>query len=81
MHEHPIRRALAAGEPAVGFLRGLFRRDRSLLPRVHEVSSAAAVAGSRERDFELYRNVVSMAYQFHDEMLGTLLKKPARTPR
>ncbi len=28
-----------------------------------------------ERDFELYRNVVSMAYQFHDEMLGTLLKK------
>ncbi len=28
-----------------------------------------------ERDFELYRNVVSMAYQFHDEMLGTLLEK------
>jgi predicted AlkP superfamily phosphohydrolase/phosphomutase/tetratricopeptide (TPR) repeat protein len=28
-----------------------------------------------ERDFELYHNVVSMAYQFHDEMLGTLLKK------
>ena len=28
-----------------------------------------------ERDFELYHNVVSMAYQFHDEMLGTLLEK------
>jgi predicted AlkP superfamily phosphohydrolase/phosphomutase/tetratricopeptide (TPR) repeat protein len=28
-----------------------------------------------ERDFELYHNVVSMAYQFHDQMLGTLLKK------
>jgi len=28
-----------------------------------------------ERDFELYRNVVSMAYQFHDQMLGTLLEK------
>lgn len=27
------------------------------------------------RDFELYRNVVSMAYQFHDEMLGALLEK------
>jgi predicted AlkP superfamily phosphohydrolase/phosphomutase/tetratricopeptide (TPR) repeat protein len=28
-----------------------------------------------ERDFELYHNVVSMAYQFHDRMLGTLLEK------
>jgi len=28
-----------------------------------------------ERDFELYHNVVSMAYQFHDRMLGTLLQK------
>ena len=28
-----------------------------------------------ERDFELYRNVVSMAYQLHDGMLGTLLEK------
>jgi tetratricopeptide (TPR) repeat protein len=28
-----------------------------------------------ERDFELYRNVVSKAYQFHDEMLGALLRK------
>ncbi len=28
-----------------------------------------------ERDFELYSNVVNMAYQFHDQMLGTLLKK------
>jgi predicted AlkP superfamily phosphohydrolase/phosphomutase/tetratricopeptide (TPR) repeat protein len=28
-----------------------------------------------ERDFELYHGVVSMAYQFHDEMLGTLLRK------
>jgi tetratricopeptide (TPR) repeat protein len=27
------------------------------------------------RDFELYQNVVSMAYQFHDEMLGALLQK------
>ncbi|HZT29103.1 MAG TPA: alkaline phosphatase family protein [Bryobacteraceae bacterium] len=27
-----------------------------------------------EREFELYHNVVSAAYQFHDEMLGTLLK-------
>jgi tetratricopeptide (TPR) repeat protein len=28
-----------------------------------------------ERDFALYHNVVSMAYRFHDEMLGTLLQK------
>jgi tetratricopeptide (TPR) repeat protein len=28
-----------------------------------------------ERDFELYHDVVSMAYQFHDGMLGTLLEK------
>lgn len=28
-----------------------------------------------ERDFEIYRNVVSMAYQRHDEMLGALLAK------
>jgi len=28
-----------------------------------------------ERDFELYSNVVTKAYEFHDEMLGTLLKK------
>ncbi len=28
-----------------------------------------------ERDFELYGNVVNMAYQFHDQMLGTLLQK------
>ena len=28
-----------------------------------------------ERDFELYHNVVSMAYQFHDQMLGDLLEK------
>src|SRR5579872_2343262 len=28
-----------------------------------------------ERDFELYHNVISMAYQFHDEMLGDLMKK------
>jgi tetratricopeptide (TPR) repeat protein len=28
-----------------------------------------------ERDFELYHNVVSTAYQFHDEMLGALLRK------
>lgn len=28
-----------------------------------------------ERDFELYHNVVSMAYQCHDRMLGTLLEK------
>ncbi len=27
------------------------------------------------RDFELYHNVVSMAYQVHDEMLGSLMKK------
>jgi predicted AlkP superfamily phosphohydrolase/phosphomutase/tetratricopeptide (TPR) repeat protein len=27
-----------------------------------------------ERDFELYHNVVSMAYQLHDEMLGNLLR-------
>jgi tetratricopeptide (TPR) repeat protein/predicted AlkP superfamily pyrophosphatase or phosphodiesterase len=27
------------------------------------------------RDFELYRNVVSMAYQVHDEMLGRLMSK------
>jgi hypothetical protein len=28
-----------------------------------------------ERDFELYHNVVSMAYQLQDEMLGALLQK------
>lgn len=28
-----------------------------------------------ERDFELYRNVISAAYQLHDRMLGTLLAK------
>lgn len=28
-----------------------------------------------ERDFELYSNVVNRAYQFHDEMLGVLLRK------
>ncbi len=28
-----------------------------------------------ERDFEVYRHVVSMAYELHDEMLGTLLQK------
>ena len=28
-----------------------------------------------ERDFELYHNVVSMAYQFHDQMLGALVEK------
>ncbi len=28
-----------------------------------------------DRDFELYHNVVSMAYQFHDEMLGALLER------
>jgi hypothetical protein len=28
-----------------------------------------------EADFELYRHVVSTAYQFHDRMLGTLLRK------
>ncbi len=28
-----------------------------------------------ERDFELYGQVVNMAYQFHDQMLGTLLQK------
>jgi predicted AlkP superfamily phosphohydrolase/phosphomutase/tetratricopeptide (TPR) repeat protein len=27
-----------------------------------------------QRDFELYHNVVSQAYQFHDQMLGTLLR-------
>lgn len=28
-----------------------------------------------ERDFEIYHNVVSAAYQLHDQMLGDLLKK------
>jgi len=28
-----------------------------------------------ERDFELYHNVVTMAYRFHDQMLGQLLDK------
>ncbi|OAI51352.1 hypothetical protein AYO44_00650 [Planctomycetaceae bacterium SCGC AG-212-F19] len=28
-----------------------------------------------EKDFEIYQNVVSAAYRFHDEMLGTLLQK------
>ena len=31
-----------------------------------------------ERDFELYGNVVSMAYQFHDRMLGVLVDKAGR---
>ena len=31
-----------------------------------------------ERDFELYCNVVSTAYRFHDQMLGTLLSKRPR---
>ncbi|HUA19540.1 MAG TPA: alkaline phosphatase family protein [Bryobacteraceae bacterium] len=31
-----------------------------------------------ERDFELYHNVVSMAYQFHDQMLGMLLEEAGR---
>jgi tetratricopeptide (TPR) repeat protein len=29
----------------------------------------------RAHDFELYHNVVSMAYQFHDQMLGALMQK------
>ena len=33
-----------------------------------------------ERDFELYNNVVSMAYQFHDQMLGHAARaRPAKT--
>ena len=28
-----------------------------------------------EQDFEMYRHVVAMAYQFHDQMLGTLRNK------
>jgi predicted AlkP superfamily phosphohydrolase/phosphomutase/tetratricopeptide (TPR) repeat protein len=34
-----------------------------------------------ERDFELYHNIVAMAYQFHDRLLGELLEKagPATT--
>jgi predicted AlkP superfamily phosphohydrolase/phosphomutase/tetratricopeptide (TPR) repeat protein len=28
-----------------------------------------------ERDFDLYHNVVTQAYEFHDQMLGTLLRK------
>ena len=28
-----------------------------------------------ERDFDLYQNVVTQAYQLHDQMLGTLLEK------
>jgi len=28
-----------------------------------------------ERDFELYRNVMAAAYEFHDEMLGALLER------
>jgi predicted AlkP superfamily phosphohydrolase/phosphomutase/tetratricopeptide (TPR) repeat protein len=28
-----------------------------------------------ERDFELYRSVIAMAYQLHDKMLGALLEK------
>jgi predicted AlkP superfamily phosphohydrolase/phosphomutase/tetratricopeptide (TPR) repeat protein len=31
-----------------------------------------------ERDFALYHNVVTMAYQFHDQMLGTLLSKAGK---
>jgi len=31
-----------------------------------------------ERDFNLYGNVVSMAYQFHDRMLGVLVDKAGR---
>ena len=31
-----------------------------------------------ERDFELYRDVVSTAYQFHDRVLGRMLKEAGR---
>ncbi|MFN7995719.1 MAG: alkaline phosphatase family protein [Bryobacteraceae bacterium] len=31
-----------------------------------------------EQDFELYHHVVSTAYQFHDEMLGSLLSKTGK---
>ena len=43
VHEHSFCRHMADREPAVGFLRGLLRRDRPLLPWVHAISSAAAV--------------------------------------
>ena len=74
MREHPLRRHLAARQSVLGLLRGLFRRDRPLLPRLHEVSSPAQEWVS-EDDFEKYSSVVSTAYQFHDQMLGTLLGK------
>ena len=32
-------------------------------------------ASITERDFELYHNVVSMAYRLHDQMLGALMEK------
>jgi predicted AlkP superfamily phosphohydrolase/phosphomutase/tetratricopeptide (TPR) repeat protein len=32
----------------------------------------------RERDFTLYNNVVSMAYQSHDQMLGTLITRAGK---
>ena len=32
----------------------------------------------KERDFDLYHNVVNQAYQLHDQMLGTLLEKARR---
>ncbi len=31
-----------------------------------------------ERDFELYSHVVTKAYEFHDQMLGTLLRKAGK---
>jgi predicted AlkP superfamily phosphohydrolase/phosphomutase len=37
--------------------------------------------GVSEEDFELYSNVVSTAYQFHDQMLGTLLQKAGEDTR
>jgi predicted AlkP superfamily phosphohydrolase/phosphomutase/tetratricopeptide (TPR) repeat protein len=33
----------------------------------------------KERDFELYSNVVTKAYEFHDQMLGTLLHKARKS--
>src|SRR6185312_8691737 len=42
VREHSFGGDVAARSRGVGFFRGVLRRDRSLLPWVHEVPSAAA---------------------------------------
>ena len=49
MREHSLGRDLAPRQPALGLFRGLLRCDRPFLPRLHEISPAAAGMGQRGR--------------------------------